>query len=147
MSKRGFTLIELLVVIAIIGILASIVLVSFPGATKRANDARVKSAIAQARTEMTAYHANNNGTYVGFVPSASITTEVANNCHGSGCALDYDALDSVSACIFAPLNEKDGTTWYCADSRGMSGTVALDPDAAGNGCDATPFVCPAFTAN
>ena len=38
--KKGFTLIELLVVIAIIGILASIVLISFPGATKKAKDSR-----------------------------------------------------------------------------------------------------------
>lgn len=36
-SKKGFTLIELLVVIAIIGLLASAVMISFPGATKRAN--------------------------------------------------------------------------------------------------------------
>lgn len=48
---RGFTLIELLVVITIIGILASVVLVNFPGAVKRANDARVVSSMSQIRTQ------------------------------------------------------------------------------------------------
>ena len=51
-SIRGFTLIELLVVIAIIGILASIVLVSFPTASKKANDSRIVAAMANARKAM-----------------------------------------------------------------------------------------------
>ncbi len=38
LNNKGFTLIELLVVIAIIGILASIVLVSFPTAMNKAKD-------------------------------------------------------------------------------------------------------------
>lgn len=41
--KQGFTLLELLVVIAIIGILASIVLVSYPSAMEKARIARVMS--------------------------------------------------------------------------------------------------------
>ncbi|MDD5750140.1 MAG: type II secretion system protein [Candidatus Pacebacteria bacterium] len=42
-SNRAFTLIELLVVIAIIGILASIVIVSFPTATQKARLAKTLS--------------------------------------------------------------------------------------------------------
>ncbi|PIR91221.1 hypothetical protein COU02_00865, partial [bacterium (Candidatus Gribaldobacteria) CG10_big_fil_rev_8_21_14_0_10_37_46] len=37
-STKGFTLIELLVVISIIGLLASVVLVSFPTSTKKTRD-------------------------------------------------------------------------------------------------------------
>ena len=44
---KAFTLIEVLVVIAIIGILATIILVSFSVATKKGRDAKRKSEVAQ----------------------------------------------------------------------------------------------------
>ena len=47
MRNNGFTLIELLVVVSIIGFLASIVLVSFPGAIKRAKIAETKREMEQ----------------------------------------------------------------------------------------------------
>jgi len=144
MSKRGFTLIELLVVIAIIGILASIVLVSFPGATKRAKDSRVMSAIAQARTEMTSYNANQ-GTYVGFSVSTAIGTEVTNNSYNSTALVVRSS--AAASCMFAPLNEKGGdadATYYCADSTGIAGKTATNPATAA--CTAAAFTCPAGTA-
>lgn len=51
MRNKGFTLIELLVVLVIIGILASMVLVQFPGAIKKARDGRVVSDMGQFRTQ------------------------------------------------------------------------------------------------
>ena len=47
MKNKGFTLIELLIVTVIIGILSSIVLVSFSGATASARDARRKAEISK----------------------------------------------------------------------------------------------------
>lgn len=143
--KRGFTLIELLVVIAIIGILASIVLVSFPGATRRAKDSRVISAIAQARTEMTSYNANQ-GTYVGFVVSTAIGTEVTNNSYGDTSLVVRNSADA--SCMFAPLNEKGGegagnATYYCADSTGIAGKTTTNPATAD--CNASNFACPSGT--
>jgi len=58
MNKKGFTLIELLVVMAIIGLLASVVLVSFPGATKKARDAERLQDMAQILTALRIYHTN-----------------------------------------------------------------------------------------
>ena len=142
--KKGFTLIELLVVIAIIGILASIVLVSFPGATKKAKDSRVVSAIAQARTVMS-YVYGNDGSYTNFSCSNSdmtkICDEIKNNDANS--ANPTIKAGSDAACIYAQLNAKSNY-WYCADSTGVAGFTTTNPGGT-NYCDGTTFVCPAVT--
>lgn len=58
--KNGFTLIELLVVIAIIGILASIVLVSFNSTKASARDARRISEIRTIYNMLQMYYYDNN---------------------------------------------------------------------------------------
>jgi len=123
-KQQGFTLIELLVVIAIIGILASIVLVSFPSATKKAKDSRVKSAVSQARTVMTYYY-GNNGTYVNFATTNTdmvpLAKEIYNNSYGKA---DLQIANSATgSCMYAVLNEKDGASYYCADSSGAAGVT------------------------
>jgi len=62
-ANLGFTLIELLVVISIIGILASLTLTGFGTAQKNARDTTRKSDLAQYRTTLEAFAANNNGNY------------------------------------------------------------------------------------
>jgi len=140
----GFTLIELLVVIAIIGILASIVLVSFPSATKKANDSRVEAAMSQMRVLITSYQ-STNGSYTGIdcatdIPAGmkSLCDEVANKDLGKVAMTLHVSADAV--CMYAPLNVGN---YYCVDSVGKAGVIA-DPAAVG-GCDGTTFVCPAGT--
>ncbi len=143
--KKGFTLIELLVVIAIIGILASIVLVSFPGATKKAKDSRVVSAIAQARTVMS-YVYGNDGSYTNFSCSNSdmekICEEIKNNDNGG--TNPTIQKSSSAACIYAKLNAKNNY-WYCADSTGVAGFTTTNPGGT-NYCNGTTFVCPPVTS-
>ena len=144
-TQRGFTLIELLVVIAIIGILASVVLVSFPGATKKANDARVISAIAQARTVMTYINAND-GDYGDFdcthADMVVLCNEVAGNSYNDTALTTQNDGDD-EACMYAPLNATDGASWYCADSTGIAGTTVTNPATAD--CMATSWTCPSDT--
>ena len=155
-KSQGFTLIELLVVIAIIGILASIVLVSFPSAGKKAKDSRVKSGISQARTVMTSYW-GNYGNY-GVCPNCFATgtpadempvlyNEVTNNAYNKTAMVVVvsSALGNATSCMYAVLNEKNGTTWYCADSTGVSGTTAINPSTL---CAAANLAtCPAFSGD
>ena len=142
--KKGFTLIELLVVIAIIGILASIVLVSFPGAQRKARDSRVVSAISQARTIMAYIEANENSyaTFLsGHADMIALWDEIVAN--------DRDATTPVinsaaaGACIYAQLSAKDAW-YYCADSTGRAGFTAINPNDA-TYCVGATYVCPAVS--
>jgi len=162
--KKGFTLIELLVVIAIIGILASIVLVAFPGATRRARDSRIVSAIGQGRTVMV--YINGNDDHYDELPGACtvgspyyedmspLCAEVAANapstCGVTGdvqCTLQLISSAAFGAeaddgCIYAKLNSK-ANYWYCADSTGKAGFVSgTDPGGAGYCVQGASAVCP-----
>ncbi len=136
--KKGFTLIELLVVIAIIGILASIVVVSFPGATKKAKDARIISDIAQARTIMV-YLYDQDGDFSNF--TCSNTSENLDDLCADIAKNSPDASDPViatgtapdgnpSACIYSHLNSGD---YYCADYYSGKADVIADPTATCGG--------------
>jgi len=143
--KRGFTLIELLVVIAIIGILASVVLIGFPNATRKAKDSRVISAIGQARTVMT-YIGANEGTYVSFtsghVDMVTLWAEITSNDRDDAITAVHGGTEPQGACIYAQLNAKTNY-WYCADATGVAGFTAINPSTFCSG--GTSFVCPAVT--
>jgi len=150
--KKGFTLIELLVVIAIIGILASIVLVSFPGATKKARDSRIVSAISQARTVMV-YVYGNDGNYDNFTcdnpEMDALCQEIDTNYGGDDdnepvIAKGTDANGNPTACIYSPLNAK-ADYWYCADSAGKAGFTTIDPSGP-DYCVAGTAKCPAVSS-
>ncbi len=150
--QRGFTLIELLVVIAIIGILASIVLVSFPGANRKAKDSRVVGAISQARTIMTYVNANDNN-YDGFTASTTdmvnIWAEILNNDRQAATvqapAITHDAASgSEKACIYAKLSAKE-PWYYCASSDGRAGFTIVNPaigDGVGTCLGTSSATCP-----
>ncbi|MGC9031298.1 MAG: type II secretion system protein [Minisyncoccia bacterium] len=140
-NKEGFTLIELLVVITIIGILASVVLVSFPTATKTAKDSRIVSAIGQARAIM-AYLYTIDGNYSSFscsyIDMQSLCQEITKN-GGTPTIATKDAPDP-KACIYSPLTAKTNY-WYCADSTGKAGYTTTSP-AGTSYCVNNVAVCP-----
>jgi len=146
-KNSGFTLIELLVVIAIIGVLSSIILVRFPGAMKKANDARVQSAMAQMRALITSYQ-TVAGSYLGVSCTGDMPTGMKNLC-AEVKNKDYLKVDMVlqksdgAICFYAPLNEKDGASYFCADSAGVAGITTTTPSAT---CHSSAFICPTNTA-
>lgn len=58
-KNKGFTLIELLVVVSIIGVLLSIILISFSDTKKDARNARRETDIKQIGTAMEFYYTDN----------------------------------------------------------------------------------------
>ena len=149
----GFTLIELLVVISIIGILASVVLVSFPGATQKAKDSRIISAVSQLRVIMVYINAND-GSYDSFSCAADCSacsnSELINLCHeiknngGAPVFIKNTASNSTAVCVYSSLNAK-ANFWYCTDSTGKAGFTIINPSGAGYCVANTSAVCPAVS--
>jgi len=129
MNKKGFTLIELLVVISIIGILASIVIIQFPGAVSSARAGRTMSSLGQFRTQARIIYANNEN-YWDVECDIDTDTKVCSNCN-----LSIKAL-----CDDVGQNSEDLLEIYIdSDGKGYCATVQLDGsgkyfciDGAGN---------------
>lgn len=58
--KNGFTIIELLIVIVVIGILASVIIVSYSGLTQKANVASLQADVSNAKKAIQVYFAQYN---------------------------------------------------------------------------------------
>lgn len=72
MNKKGFTLLELLVVIGIIGILVSLITVSFSNAQKSSRDSRRRQDLVSIQNAMEQYYSANS-----FVYPACVGTDCA----------------------------------------------------------------------
>ena len=70
LTNKAFTLIELLVVISVIGILTTLVLVSFGPAQKQARDTQRKSDIKQYQNALEMYASKGNGLYPSRIDAA-----------------------------------------------------------------------------
>lgn len=126
----GFTLVEMLVVVAIIGILSAAVLVALGPARDKAKDARVISAVNQARSIVESQYNPSTGKYplkadLDVNPSIVTAKQDASN---NGATMYVESTGAQGKFrVFAKLNtklENKDVSW-CADSSGFSGQ--LDP--------------------
>lgn len=135
MLRKGFTLIELMVVIAVIGILASLVLVTYPTAQGRANDGVIMSDADQIRVAAEVFR-GINGDYNGLAADDDVDALVtdANGRNGAedDFAFAFPAAGFASYCAFIELNS--GKFW-CVDSHYFSGQQDACNCAAGVDCD------------
>jgi prepilin-type N-terminal cleavage/methylation domain-containing protein len=108
--NKGFTLLELLIVIAIIGLLASVVMVQFPGATKKARDARRLSDVAQILTALRIYHANT-GTFPARTADACCDDWDQGPCNGDDTFIA--GLITEGAATVVPVDPAGGSGTGC----------------------------------
>ena len=64
--RRGFILIELLIVIAIIGILAAIIIPTFQGSVRKANETAAVATLNAIKLAQAKYHPDHQGRYGTF---------------------------------------------------------------------------------
>jgi prepilin-type N-terminal cleavage/methylation domain-containing protein len=133
--KKAFTLIELLVVISVIGILTTLVLVSFGPAQKQARDTQRKSDIKQYQNALEMYANKYNGLFVVSVASidpSSICVTLTGS--ATGCPTDpksgtspygYYYQTDASGSKYVLWAKLEGSTNYWVNcSNGKVGTKA-----------------------
>ncbi len=85
-KSKGFTIVELLIVIVVIGILATLVLVTFTGIQQKARDSKRKTDLGAIQASLESYYSSNN-TYPTY-DDLNSSTWVSSNMKG----FDFNAL-------------------------------------------------------
>lgn len=140
-TNLGFTLIELLVVISIIGILASMITVSFLSSQKQARDVNRKSDLAQYRNSLETYANITGGLYPVRASRVDPSTNLCNILNlGASCPSDpknsvdstfyYSYITDVGGTVYvlwSKLENVSTTTYWVVCSNGKSGTRTSTP--------------------
>ncbi len=137
-KQEGFTIVELLIVIVVIGILATLVIITFSGIQQRARDTQRQTDINGLQGHVEAYYADT-GTY----PTLAMLTD-----NGAGGftathmkGLDPEALDAPDGTLIGSAAAVSGHYQYEAWSDTVGGTAC--PAATGTSPDQVS-VCQAY---
>ncbi len=130
-SNKGFTLIEMLVVVAIIGILSAAVLVALGPSRDKAKDARITSAIQQARAiAETLYNPASATPYADFTLTQTSVARLVTDVAAQNSQLEISAVTGPAYAVWAALITKTGagaTQYYCVDSTGTAKVTTTLP--------------------
>jgi general secretion pathway protein G len=127
-KTSGFTIVELLIVIVVIGILATIVIVTFTGVQQRARNAKRQTDINAIASHISVYYANsgNYPTLTNMNTAAWVTTNLK-------------GLDP------AALQDPSGSSQTLVSSPAANAYAYQPNDGSGNACDDTTTLCTAYT--
>ncbi len=131
-QSKGFTIVELLIVIVIIGILATLVIVTFTGIQQKARDSQRQTDIGALNSHIAAYY-SETGTY----PALTMLQDDAwVTAHMKG--LDSEALDDPKGTAGAgPAATASATQYgYAATAAGAACTVSGTSPNQTADCDA-----------
>lgn len=128
-KQSGFTIVELLIVIVVIGILATLVIVTFTGIQQRARNTKRQTDINAIASHVEAYYADN-GKYP-TLTNINDSTWRSSNLKG----LDPNAL-----------KDPKGTAQTLVSSPAANAYAYQPTDDSGNACDNSTTDCTKYTA-
>lgn len=125
--QSGFTIVELLIVIVVIGILATLVLVTFTGIQKKARDSQRQTDINAVNSQLEAFYAQNS--YYPSTADLDNATWVKANLKG----LDPESLLAPNSTTPISSSTTSATTYYNYVPNNCTAGTASDPTT--NACD------------
>jgi len=105
-QKKAFTLLEMLTVVAIIGVIVSIVIVSYSSVRKKAMNTKIDADLSTLNSALTQYYKEN-----GSVPDSSLS--------GSWCKVGVECLNELVSGGFVQKLQK-GPNDKCTSTLGSS---------------------------
>jgi len=128
-KSKGFTIVELLIVIVVIGILATLVIVTFTGIQQKARDSKRKTDVGAVQAALESYYSSNN-TYP-TLAHLQDSTWLKTNLKG----FDPSALQDPKGAAGSTVGGSASSTQYGYVVTADTGTVD-----APTTCDDTPGV-------
>lgn len=129
-KSKGFTIVELLIVIVVIGILATLVIVTFTGIQQKARDSKRKTDINALDSHMEAFYASNG--YYPTLADLQNSTFVSTQLKG----LDPSALTDPGGGAIAATSTGSNYGYVAAASSTSTATCSnTTASSATNACD------------
>lgn len=135
-KQSGFTIVELLIVIVVIGILATLVIVTFSGIQQKARDTKRQTDITALASQLEVYYANN--TYYPTLANVASDTWVTTNLKGldtAGLVAPGATANSMSATASTTTYQYVVTPTGCDNTTGnlcTGFTVVANKEGGGN---------------
>lgn len=148
-KKQGLTLIELLIVLAIVGLLISVLVVSFGGPKEQANDARRTADIQQILKAMDLCYDDSDcgagaNQYISTTGGANAVTTIGTylpsvpidpvNSSPYQYAWIDNSEDATEYCVYTKLEAPATDTWIAVSHKGIRMDLTTNPSTVGIDC-------------
>jgi prepilin-type N-terminal cleavage/methylation domain-containing protein len=129
MNRRGFTIVELLVIIVIIGILASVIIVSYSSISDKATISSLNADFSNSKKSLMLFQTqSNSGSFPTAINCGAPTSTTICLVPSNGATFSYSVNNLVNPATFTLVATKGTTSYQISDS---SATPTLTPVSSG----------------